>query len=334
MKSTTKKKLGTAAWIIFIASFASYLILIFTAIFGMNISFMGESNWETGGVAVVFVAIVTCLIPILPISIIYQILYGITLSRASDKRKKIARILIISTLALILIPTCIHDTYKVYLNKKFYKDNYPKVEAYMENQFSEELMNTVKTVDYNRKDKYIIVNVKCDLGKGASEYPDGTMNVYYYIDDDGSVRDNFSTLFGSTFNNDFNDGLCEYVKKQRNLPDNWNISVNIDSVDLTHYKPGDSAESVYPYCKYDSKNIRITMDKYSDSALIDEVNLFRDKYKEYFPQDVSFTVIIDDQYYALVFYYSNNKGYILTVNGYTYENSGPTVAYHELTVHD
>lgn len=333
MNSTTKKVLKNTAWITFLISFAVYIPVISSAIFGANTSFMGTSHWEYGGSAVWFTILIMCLLIFLPVCLVYQVLYGVfALRRASKNRQKGVFILIASIVALVIIPVCAHDTYKTYLNKKFYNDNFPLVDAYMKEQYSPEVYESAEMVRYNREQGYIIMKVNCDLGKNYSESTDNTMNVYYFIEDDGSIKDNFGTLFGPTLNSEFYDGLCNYMMEKCGFPKNWMVKVNLYSIDLTHYQPGDSAESVYPYCKYDASNIYFEMDKYSDEELVNEVNLFREKYQEYFTDNVSFVVTVHGQYYAMVYYYADDQGYKLTITGYTYEATGQTVDPHEIQI--
>ena len=332
MKSKARKTLSAITWIIFLTSFVVYIPVISTAIFGTNTGFLSASNWEYGGSAVLFTVLILSLFIIPPVCLVYQVLYGIfALRRASKKRKKGVLILIASIVALIIIPVCIHDTYKMYLNNKFYNENFPLVDAYMKEQYSPEVYESAKLVRYNRKEGYIIMNVNCALGKSYSVPSDGTMNVYYYIED-GKIRDNFSTLFGTTYNKEFYDGLCDYISSKCDLPKNWIVYVSLYDIDLSHYKPGDSAESVYPYCRYNASRITISMDEYSDDELINEVNLFREKYQEYFTDDITFVVTIHGQYYAMVYYYTDDQGYDLSITGYTYEATGTTVESHDIHI--
>ncbi len=335
MKSTTRKTLGTITWIIFLASFAPYLLLISTAIFGGNTGLMGVSNWEYGGSAVYFTVVIFCFIPIYPITLIYQFLYGIiALRRANSRHKKITLIIIASILALIIFPVCIHDTYKVYLNKKFYKENYPKVDAYMKNQYSPEVYESAKLVRYSRKDGFIIMNVNCDLGGSYTDTHNDTMDVYYFIEADGSVRDNFNTLFGTTFNQEFYDGLCNYLASNVNLPSNWFVNVGNLYVDLSHYKPGDTAESVYPYCKYESCNITFYMSEYSEEEFINNINKYRSEYEKYFKGTNNFYVVINGDYFAGAHYYPNEDGYVADIFGYTNGSGIRTIDDTTVKIHD
>lgn len=319
------KKLGKKLlWVIFLISFIPYIYLGFVSIFGANIGLF-SFQYAYGGEAVATMATLLCIVPIIPLCFIIQGLYYVFLLRhASQTRKKGILIFVISIVALILIATSIHDTYKLMSNKKFYNENYPRVEEYMRTRFSPEIVDSSTVYSYDRKENNFKIFIDCDLGS-LRESDVNKVLVNFSINEDKSVTDDLPLHFYSVNNKLFAEKLNSYIAESNNLPEGWNVGVELIDIDFTEYTLGTLDEDVFPYCKYSLGSIYINADHYDMDEALEAISLYREQYAEGFGiNNPNFYVKVDGEFYASIHVINEDNGYLLIFRGYT-SGDGQTI---------
>lgn len=318
-----KKNLKNVLWVLFILCFIPYVYLACVSIFGANTGFF-ESSWEYGWETVIFAAVVLCMIPVIPICLIYQAVYAVFVLRgASKKRKKIAAILFVTLLVLIAVPASLHELSAKLKTERFRKKNYPKVEAYMRTRLSPELAEGAKLYRTLRDDRSLQIYVPCEFVNSQSGKKE--MLITYHIDENGAVTDNMPIYFGDANNKPFYNELCAYIASEHNLPDHWSVGAELLDLSLLDYHPGDSAEKVFSTCQYKLRGIYMDEPFYDMQRVLDAVALYRAQYAGGFEKDdPNFYVRVNDKYIASVQIIDTDTGYTLRVSGYV-EPSGITI---------
>ena len=93
-------------FVLYITSFIPYLFLVYSCIFGIEFGFFSNVSTYYGFEALLIAGIAGCLIPVYPISLLYQIIYtAIRYKHFSAKFKKLIICILVSLAALIIIPS-------------------------------------------------------------------------------------------------------------------------------------------------------------------------------------------------------------------------------------
>ncbi|MBR1797539.1 MAG: hypothetical protein IJ757_05985 [Clostridiales bacterium] len=294
-RSVTGLVFGIIGTVVFFVSYMPFLLLINYAIDGMQAGLFGGPyvyGWEAVSNAFIWL----CIFPVYPVCMLYQLLFGLLYIR---KRSLVLKIFAASIPALIIAAILISClSYRIKENKLL-EDSRDDIIDYLEDKYnmSEDQITDIQVDEYdgNVFDVYTTV------------LP-GNRSFTVSLGDDGNVAiDGLISQFIG-FNDDFLDGLSDYVADEYDIPDVYtpHIYYNIESIDFEGYEDGDSFESLYVSTEYRINGFQITYNNINDDTMTELLN---DLWSDEIPK------IADkiDDYFMVYIYTDNTREYYIQV---------------------
>ena len=218
---------GILGAILYYLSFLPYLYCVFAAVMGIDVffGFMDYSGTLYGLKAVIYSGMMLTVIPILPVCLLYQILFGTICLRVRPKSvRRPAAIYACIFAALIVIPCLIYwGREKIYV-----ASNKPEVRAFLEDKYGEQFTGHCRIVLESMEDEEFKVY--------SPVLPD---DVPFIVSRDRNTHefdDHNDLMRGFAYYNEgFTEALNDYLDEIYGLPDNAHISVECSSVDFRDY---------------------------------------------------------------------------------------------------
>ncbi len=263
-KSTVKKVFGIIGTVFFFITYLPFLYLIVVGYDGMTAGLFGGIEiygFEAMGNAFLWL----CIIPVFPVCIIYQLIFGIAYIR-KHKTLKAVTIGIVVTLALMIVGA---GLFAINKNQKQLEEAKPEIEQYLSDKYGEGFINAdtgIRLMNPN-EDSYMVT---------TDVLPEGIEFCVYRDDEYDNLINSFLI-----YNDGFEDEFEEYVNEQYDLPDNMSIRVNIDAIDFGSYHHGDDYTYLFDRVDYSVSGIEADIQDVDDDVV---VNLIYEVWEEQFPK--------------------------------------------------
>lgn len=206
-----------------------------------------------------------CIIPIVPVCLIYQLIFGIAYIR---KRRKLSIVTLV-LVALIVAGILAAGLPDVIKNDLRTKTDKPVITEYLEEKYGQDLASNIslKVYDYESHGYKITSPV---LSEGLCFYT-YVGNGYY---------DNLINTF-TRENADYQESFDDYINSKYNMPENIRFQTHIESIDFGDYENGDDTSVLFERTNYSITAIAYETDEISDDIAI---GIFKDAWNNYFSQ--------------------------------------------------
>lgn len=322
-----KKIVGIILWIVFLLSFIPYMLLIKAATIGADVGLFSPA-WEYGFGAVTTLIFFYSLVPIYPICLLYEVIYGIvTFRKSSELRRRIMIFLPVGILLLILVPCIFHEIDDRYKDKKYYSQEEKIVRDYLEEHFSDEILANGDLSLYSRQEGIFRFRVEKEIF--------GTIRfIEITVDENGTIRDNFCKSLSKADLADFRESFGSYLDTYYGMSDNIDLQAVINDIDMSDYRYAGDLKDVFEKCDFVINSVFITEQPFE---MDETIEIIRDFYKYTMPRipvpdpkDFNFYVMQDDRFHAAIHAFDknlNDKEVTLFFSGYHYTNEAePTIA--------
>ena len=263
-KGKVKKVFGIIGVVLFFLSYLPFIPLIEVGIHGVQSGLFG-GPYIYGFDAIANVFLWLCIIPIYPICILYQLIFGIAYIR-KRKTLKLVTIAVVACLVVIIVGVGLLDSDE---KKNRVEAARPQIVQYLTDKYG----NGFVTEDtrlrlYNPdEDAYMVT---------TDVLPDGIEFSVYLRDEHDDLINSFCGR-----NEGFQDDFEEYVNEQNNIPDNMTLQMNINSIEFGSYQYGDDYTVLFDRVDYTVTGLIVDL----DSATDDEVEeLIYEVWEEQFPK--------------------------------------------------
>lgn len=332
-KEKRKKIVSFILWILFLASFVPYLIMVKAAIFGSDVGLF-YPRMAYGFEAIQFYLYVFCIVPIYPACLLLQIIYFVVALR-KDKgiKKKIGIFLPIAIIVLIIVPSTIRLLIDKNNDKKFFAKNEDKVWEYLHEHYSDAFLTDCELTLFHRETKTFWLRTP-EPFLGDNHY------LLIQILDDGTIIDDANEKISEVNTPAFIEAFEEYVDGMYGVDSDIDIETRINAIDMREYNYGDADETLFSKCEYDVTAIYFVETHYDQEEIIKKIEGL---YKEILPNlpiidrsSLNFYVQIGDRYHASIYMTdkdATDNEITLFFSGYTYKgDSEPSIPHETVDV--
>ena len=266
-RKTGLKILGIAGTIFFFASYIPFVILPFASAGGVSESLF-EGRTVYGWLAVANTFKWFCIIPVFPVCLIYQIIFGFAYLRRKHTALKISAAALAALLIISTAATCVVFAFR---EKARTEELLPKVRAYLKENYGEEFAGSAELTLYSY-----------DAGTFKGRSPVLPADKVFEIDDspDGYYDDIVVCFLGK--NKDYEEGFRKYLDARYGLPDGMHCQVHISRIDFTGFKDGADTTMLYDKTSYQIAGV--TVEKAAEDITQDKfISLTKEMLNEYIP---------------------------------------------------
>ena len=298
---------GIIGTVIFVLSFSIWILVAYGAYAGVPKGLFSVDN-VYGFEALKEIFTVYSLIPVVPLCLLYQILFASLYIRKSKKiLKSTALALTFSAVIFMLIPCLLFEHKKDVL----LDECRPQITAHLTKRYGKEFAESVKIKIEDYDDRYFY------LINPATERP---ASIHYYAGDPVELYDDVINYIN---NEEINKEFCKFEAAKLGLPDNVEIDTRMESADLTGFKAGDDPSVLFGSASFRIKKITINKDHCEANEVLPE---FQKAWDELIP-------LIGDHYYnnsIRMAIRSGNKDFASAQIDYpaNYNGFHPTVSIH------
>lgn len=250
---------GICGLILFYLSFIPYLLLIWSSVMGVNTFFGGDSfnRYEYGFKAVAYMGMcLTCIIPVIPVCLLYQILFGILYirKRPSEIRRP-ALIYSAAFAALILLP-CLFYSGREFI---YYERSVPEIRSFLSEKYGENVSRAckIKLDDMNDEEFDVYSPVlSADNFFTVSRGRDGGFD-----DHDNLIKGFVNENIG------FSEDLNSFLDDKYDLPENMHFEARCTNADLDCFEYGDDYSAIIPTAEYSIDRILVDLEMVNQETL-------------------------------------------------------------------
>jgi len=242
---------GICGLILFYFSFIPYLLLVWSAIMGVDTFFGGDSfnGYEYGFKAVAYMGMcLTCLIPVIPVCLIYQILFGILYIRKRPQEiRRPAVIYSAAFMALILLP-CLAYSAREFI---YYVRSVPEIRSFLTGKYGEEVSKEckIKLDDMQNEDFDVYTPIlSSDQSFTVNRNREGDFDDHGYL-----------ILGFANENEDFREDLNSYLDDKYDLPENMHFEARCTNIEFGNFRYGDDYSSIIPTAEYSIDRIYVEL---------------------------------------------------------------------------
>ena len=246
---------GVIGMICFFLGLLPWIFIACGAFFGVPKGLFSVDN-VYGFDAVIDVLRWNAAIPVIPVCVLYQIIFAVAYIRKSTKKVKIAALAVTgAVLVSVLVPCFIFEKKKADL----IKESSPAIEAHLASRYGEEFAHSVKIKVSDYDDRYF------DLINPATDKP---ASIHYSITEPDKLYD---LVMNGINNDEVNKRFSEFAAKKLGLPENIEIDTKMETADLTGFKAGDDPAVLFESAEFKIKSITIHKDKCEANEVLPEV---------------------------------------------------------------
>ena len=274
-KNIVRKVFGVLGAILFFLSYLPFVFVIYAGIIGVQRGLIGGA-YIYGFEAMFNYLTWFCIIPIIPVCVIYQLVFGIIYIR-KHKILTVATLIIVA--GIIIASVSVGISFEV-SKKNMIRHEEDAITEHLANKYGSEMaQNIVITVqDYEGYSYYVSTDV----------FPKGGKFVICPDDDYSDDLINEFELYNGSFHND----LTTYVDHLNDLPDNMSFSIVVESIDFGNYKDGDDYSVLFEKTTYRINGIMVDSDELTDDIVLDIINDVWNKYAGKFENEDYYNIYI------------------------------------------
>ena len=249
-KGKAKKVFGIIGVVLFFLSYLPFVPLIEVGIHGVQSGLFG-GPYIDGFDAIANCFLWLCVVPIYPICILYQLIFGIAYIR-KHKVLKIVTIAVVASLVTAILATGIYYEVK---KKELIDADRELIIEYLSDKYGEEVTSDITiTLAYYDDRQYRVT---------SPVLPEDGYFYVYTSEDDDFYDDLFKTYmrWDETFEEDFE----AYINEQYDMPENMSLECVPDSVYFGDFTYGDDHDELFESAQY-----RVTGSEVDEGELTDE----------------------------------------------------------------
>lgn len=243
-RTTFLKVLGIVGTVFFFLSYIPFFALPLFSVFGINEGIFGVRT--VYGIEAVYTLFCwLSLIPLYPVSIIYQIVWGIVYIRRKKKALKIAAIALVAVILVSIAATCILFKFK---ENERYEQLLPEVRTYLTDKYGSEFADNAELYLYDY-----------DAGtfRGRSPLFDST-EVFEIDHAPDGYYDNVINSF-TRQNEKYEKAFRNYLDEKHSMEGEIHVQPHIASINFDGYSKGDDLSFLFPKTKYSIAGLQIEL---------------------------------------------------------------------------
>lgn len=244
-KTREEKPLGLWGFLgvmLYYLSFIPYLYLVYSAAMGVKgfFAFMDYKGTMYGLDAVLFSGMLLTLIPVLPVCLLYQILFGVLYIRVRPKKiRRLAAIYACVFAALLVIPCLVYWGRETVYSAKVESE----IRTFLEDKYGKDLASDARIVLDSMEDEEFKVY--------SPVLPD---DVFFTVrrDMDTHEFDDHNDLIRAWANNNegFIEALNTYLDEKYGMPDGYHIHADCIALEFGDFKNGDDYSDLISNAEY------------------------------------------------------------------------------------
>ena len=252
-----KKVFGIIGVVLFFLSYLPFIPLIEVGIHGVQSGLFG-GPYIYGFDAIANCFLWLCVVPIYPICILYQLIFGIAYIR-KHKVLKIVTIAVVASLVTAILATGIYYEVK---KKELIDADRELIIEYLSDKYGEEVTSDITITLTNYDDRQYRVT--------SPVLPEDGYFYVYTSEDDDFYDDLFKTYmrWDETFEEDFE----AYINEQYDMPDNMSLQSVPDSVYFGDFTYGDDHDELFESAQYRVTGIEVDEGELTDEDVLEILN--------------------------------------------------------------
>ncbi len=256
-KGKAKKVFGIIGVVLFFLSYLPFVPLIEVGIHGVQSGLFG-GPYIYGFDAIANCFLWLCVVPIYPICILYQLIFGIAYIR-KHKVLKIVTIAVVASLVTAILATGIYYEVK---KKELIDADRELIIEYLSDKYGEEVTSDITITLTNYDDRQYRVT--------SPVLPEDGYFYVYTSEDDDFYDDLFKTYmrWDETFEEDFE----AYINEQYDMPDNMSLQSVPDSVYFGDFTYGDDHDELFESAQYRVTGIEVDEGELTDEDVLEILN--------------------------------------------------------------
>ena len=312
--AAVKKTAGIIGTVLFFISYIPYFALAYTGISGVQRGLFG-GPYIYGFDAMWNMFVWTCIIPVFPICILYQLIFGIFYIRKN-------RILTAATLITFAVAvTAILSVGLTYesMKRNHIKEDFEFIKGQLSEEYGCETHNFygIRVLDYEER-SYML---------RSTVLPE---NVEFAVYTNEDYRNDLISQFES-YNGNFHSDYEAYLDRKIDMPENMHIQAHIISIDFGSFRDGDDYTALFDKVTYEINGITVELGYVDDSIVTDTLQQI---WKEQSPKIennrsnrfVIMTRNSDQDYYTVYIKVNGQNAYSVTLVYRLYNNSNKACA--------
>ena len=252
-----KKVFGIIGVVLFFLSYLPFIPLIEVGIHGVQSGLFG-GPYIYGFDAIANCFLWLCIVPIYPICILYQLIFGIAYIR-KHKVLKIVTIAVVASLVTAILAAGIYYEVK---KKELIDADRELIIEYLSDKYGEEVTSDITiTLTYYDDRQYRVT---------SPVLPEDGYFYVYTSEDDDFYDDLFKTYmrWDETFEEDFE----AYINEQYDMPDNMSLQSVPDSVYFGDFTYGDDHDELFESAQYRVTGIEVDEGELTDEDVLEILN--------------------------------------------------------------
>ncbi len=318
-KITAKMITGIIGAVLFFASYSPYFVLVYAGIAGTQRGLFGGA-YIYGFDAMWKIFVWNCIVPIFPLCILYQLVFGIFYIR---KHKILTVITLITAAVAAASILSVGFTYEN-MKKRQINEDFDLIRSHLSEEYGNELYSYygIRVLDYDGKSYMLSSTV---LPKEAE--------FAVYTDED-YTNDLISRF--EICNENFHREYEAYLENRFDLPANIHIQAEITAIDFGSYRDGDDYSVLFDRVEYRISGIVVELEE-DNAAVITETleNIWKEQSPKFENRMSNEAVILtrdsDLDVYQIYIKVKGQYAYSISVVYRLYNNSN--TAYANITVY-
>jgi hypothetical protein len=318
-KLTAKKIPGIIGSVLFFASYSPYFVLVYTGIAGTQRGLFGGA-YIYGFDAMWKMFVWNCIVPIFPLCILYQLVFGIFYIRKHKILTVITLITAAVTAASILSVGFTYENMK----KRQINEDFDLIRSHLSEEYGNDLYSYygIRVLDYEGK-SYML---------RSTVLPDGAEFAVYT--DEDYTNDLISRF--EICNENFHSEYEAYLESRFDLPENMHIQAEITAIDFGSYRDGDDYTMLFDRASYRISGIIVELEEADDSVITETLEkIWKEQSPKYENRMSNESVIMtrdsDLDVYQVYIKVKGQNAFSVTVVYRLYNNSN--TAYANITVY-
>ena len=256
-KGKAKKVFGIIGVVLFFMSYLPFVPLIEVGIHGVQSGLFG-GPYIYGFDAIANCFLWLCVVPIYPLCILYQLIFGIAYIRKHKVLKIVTIAVVASLVTAILVPGIYYEVKK----KELIDADRELIIEYLSDKYGEEVTSDITITLTNYDDRQYRVT--------SPVLPEDGYFYVYTSEDDDFYDDLFKTYmrWDETFEEDFE----AYINEQYDMPDNMILQSVPDSVYFGDFTYGDDHDELFESAQYRVTGIEVDEGELTDEDVLEILN--------------------------------------------------------------
>ena len=252
-----KKVFGIIGVVLFFLSYLPFVPLIEVGIHGVQSGLFG-GPYIYGFDAIANYFLWLCIVPIYPICILYQLIFGIAYIR-KHKVLKIVTIAVVASLVTAILAAGIYFEVK---KKELIDTDRELIIEYLSDKYGEGVTRdiTVSLKEFDERQYRVTSPVLPEDGY-----------FYVYTSEDDDFYDDLVETY-KRWDETFEDDFDAYIDEQYDMPDNMNLQCVLDSVYFGDFIYGDDHSELFESVDYTIYAVYVEEGDLTDDEVVDIIN--------------------------------------------------------------